>query len=88
MRENRGNKDNSHNSLGTLAPVLIPPLSQEMHFRPIGRKKFFTSGRVGPLLPPGKHVQNTGSALQKEEMLAYLEKKKENCISSLNIITR
>jgi len=25
-----------------------------MHLRLIERKKFFTAGRVGPLLPPGK----------------------------------
>ena len=36
-----------------------------MHFRLIGRKKLFTAGRVGPLLPPGKHALLRGSTLKK-----------------------
>ncbi len=46
-----------------------------MHFRLIGRKKFFTAGRVGtingphlvgPLLPPGKHALLRGAHSKKE----------------------
>ena len=37
-----------------------------MLFRLIGRKKFFTAGRVGPLLPPGKLALLRGRTLKKE----------------------
>jgi len=33
----------------------------------IGRKEFFTAGRVSPLPPSGKQAENTGSALQTLE---------------------
>ena len=45
----------------------IPQLEEDLYFSLIGRKKLFTAGRVGSLLPPGKHAQNTGSALKKGE---------------------
>ena len=52
-------------TLGLCGGENIPLICEEMHFRLIGRKKFFTAGRVGPLLPPGKKAQNTGHAFKK-----------------------
>ena len=45
----------------------IPQLEEDLYFSLIGRKKLFTAGRVGSLLPPGKHAQNTDSAVKKGE---------------------
>ena len=45
----------------------VPQLEEDLYFSLIGRKKLFTAGRVGSLLPPGKHAQNTGSAVKKGE---------------------
>ena len=42
----------------------VPLICEEMHFRLIGRKKFFTAGRVGPLLPPGKLALLRGRTLK------------------------
>ena len=46
---------------------IIPQLEEDLYFSLIGRKKLFTAGRVGSLLPPGKHAQNTDSAVKKGE---------------------
>jgi len=41
-----------------------------MHFRLIGRKKFFTADRVGRLLPPGKlEVKKGGQKKEKHRVL-------------------
>ena len=45
----------------------IPQLEEDLYFSLIGRKKLFTAGRVGSLLPPGKLAQNTDSAVKKGE---------------------
>jgi len=42
-------------------------LEEDLYFSLIGRKKLFTAGRVGSLLPPGKYAQKTGSAFKKGE---------------------
>ena len=49
----------------------IPLICEEMHFRLIGRKKFFTAGRVGPLLPPGKLAVLRGRTLKKRRHTGY-----------------
>ena len=43
----------------------LPQLEEDLYFSLIGRKKLFTAGRVGSLLPPGRDAQKTGSALKK-----------------------
>ena len=55
-------KDNAINAINC-----IPQLEEDLYFSLIGRKKLFTAGRVGSLLPPDKYAQNTGCALKKGE---------------------
>ena len=56
---------------------VIPQLEEDLYFSLIGRKKLFTAGRVGSLLPPGKLAQNTGSAVKKRRNIddGYKERK-------------
>ena len=44
---------------GHFMKILLPPLCQEMHFRPIGRKKFFTQAEWASSLPQASKRENS-----------------------------
>ena len=47
------------NSYPKSGKTTVPPLCQEMHFRPIGRKKFFTQAEWAPSLPQASKRENS-----------------------------
>ena len=57
---------------------MVPLICEEMHFRLIGRKKFFTAGRVGPLLPPGKLALLRERTIKKETNRGLIQRQKDN----------